>query len=217
MIGALLENLQSKKGCADFWNEVIKLADLHHPNVVALYKGARDDTSGSWATVTEFMVNGSLKTVLQKEYKNLDMGKRLLIAKDIAYGMEYLHGKNIVHFDLKSDNLLINLLNPQRPVCKVGDLGLSMFKRQTLVSGRMRGTLPCMAPELLHGSIDEVSEKVSFMFSFDTFVLHTLCLLLAPMCASMDEQLLNAMCEGDPVDEMLFVMRGKDLTMTTNV
>ncbi|KAL8088888.1 hypothetical protein AgCh_038594 [Apium graveolens] len=143
------------------------------------------------------MVNGSLKTVLQKEYKNLDMGKRLLIAKDIAYGMEYLDGKNIVHFGLKSDNLLVNLLNPQRPVCKVGDLGLSKFKRQTMVSGRMRGTLPWMAPELLHGSIDEVSEK-------------------APICASMDEQLLNAMCEGDPVDEMLFVMRGKDLTMTTN-
>lgn len=52
------------------------------------------------------------------------------------------------------------------------------------------------------------------------------------MFASMDEQLLDAMCdrlkpvlytekscivrEGDPVDEMLFVMRGKILTMTTN-
>lgn len=47
------------------------------------------------------------------------MGKRLLIAKEIAYGMEYLHGKNIVHLDLKSDNLLVNLLNPDRPVCKV--------------------------------------------------------------------------------------------------
>ena len=52
------------------------------------------------------------------------------------------------------------------------------------------------------------------------------------MFASMDEQLLDAMCdrlkpvlytekscivrEGDPVDEMLFVMRGKILTMNTN-
>ncbi|XP_074326359.1 cyclic nucleotide-gated ion channel 1-like isoform X3 [Apium graveolens] len=62
-----------------------------------------------------------------------------------------------------------------------------------------------------------------------------LCLALltrVPMFASMDEQLLDAMCdrlkpvlyteksyivrEGDPVDEMLFVMRGKILTMTTN-
>ncbi|WVY90127.1 hypothetical protein V8G54_035641, partial [Vigna mungo] len=55
---------------------------------------------------------------------------------------------------------------------------------------------------------------------------------LVPMFEKMDEQLLDAMCdrlkpvlfteesyivrEGDPVDEMLFVMRGKLLTITTN-
>ncbi|KAL8100953.1 hypothetical protein AgCh_032996 [Apium graveolens] len=46
---------------------------------------------------------------------------------------------------------------------------------------------------------------------------HKAAVIAVPMCASMDEQLLDAMCEGDPVDEMLFVMRGKILTMTTNV
>lgn len=40
---------------------------------------------------------------------------------DVAFGMEYLHGKNIVHFDLKSDNLLVNLRDPHRPICKVSD------------------------------------------------------------------------------------------------
>ncbi|KAF2315495.1 hypothetical protein GH714_039946 [Hevea brasiliensis] len=62
-----------------------------------------------------------------------------------------------------------------------------------------------------------------------------LCLALlmrVPMFEKMDEQLLDAMCdrlkpalyteesyivrEGDPVDEMLFIMRGKLITMTTN-
>lgn len=53
--------------------------------------------------------------------RNLDKRKRLLIAMDVAFGMEYLHGKNIVHFDLKSDNLLVNLRDPYRPICKVSE------------------------------------------------------------------------------------------------
>lgn len=38
---------------------------------------------------------------------------------DAAFGIEYLHEKNIVHFDLKSHNFLVNMRDPQRPVCKV--------------------------------------------------------------------------------------------------
>ncbi|TQE03060.1 hypothetical protein C1H46_011231 [Malus baccata] len=149
----------------DFWNEAIKLADLHHPNVVAFYGIVLDGPGGSVATVTEYMVNGSLRNALQKNEKSLDKRKRLMIAMDVAFGMEYLHEKKIVHFDLKSDNLLVNLRDPHRPICKVGDLGLSKVKCHTLISGGVRGTLPWMAPELLNGSSSLVSEKVD-VFSF---------------------------------------------------
>ncbi|WCJ30066.1 Protein kinase superfamily protein with octicosapeptide/Phox/Bem1p domain [Euphorbia peplus] len=149
----------------DFWNEAIKLAELHHPNVVAFYGMVLDGPGGSVATVTEYMVNGSLRNALQKNERSIDRRKRLLVAMDVAFGMEYLHEKNIVHFDLKSDNLLVNLRDPHRPICKVGDLGLSKVKCQTLISGGVRGTLPWMAPELLNGSSSLVSEKVD-VFSF---------------------------------------------------
>ncbi|CAL5053995.1 unnamed protein product [Urochloa decumbens] len=156
---------EQEKMRSDFWNEASNLADLHHPNVVAFYGVVLDGPGGSIATVTEYMVNGSLRTALLKNSKTLDKRKRLIIAMDTAFGMEYLHSKNIVHFDLKSDNLLVNLRDPQRPICKVGDLGLSKVKCQTLISGGVRGTLPWMAPELLNGSSSLVSEKVD-VFSF---------------------------------------------------
>ncbi|KVH94234.1 Phox/Bem1p [Cynara cardunculus var. scolymus] len=87
-----------------------------------------------------------------EQERSLDRRRKLIIAMDAAFGMEYLHLKNIVHFDLKCDNLLVNMRDPQRPICKVGDFGLSRIKRNTLVSGGVRGTLPWMAPELLNGS-----------------------------------------------------------------
>ncbi|CAK9314665.1 unnamed protein product [Citrullus colocynthis] len=149
----------------EFWREADILSKLHHPNVVAFYGVVQDGPGGTLATVTEYMVDGSLRHVLLSKDKHLDRRKRLIIAMDAAFGMEYLHSKNIVHFDLKCDNLLVNLKDSQRPICKVADFGLSKIKRNTLVSGGVRGTLPWMAPELLNGSSNKVSEKVD-VFSF---------------------------------------------------
>ncbi|KAK9076824.1 hypothetical protein SSX86_005158 [Deinandra increscens subsp. villosa] len=150
---------------ADFWKEALILSSLHHPNVVSFYGIVRDGPDGSLATVTEFMVNGSLKQFLQKKDRTIDRRKRLIIAMDASFGMEYLHGKNIVHFDLKCENLLVNMRDPHRPICKIGDLGLSKVKQHTLVSGGVRGTLPWMAPELLSGKNHMVSEKID-VYSF---------------------------------------------------
>ncbi|KAL1205615.1 putative serine/threonine-protein kinase SIS8 [Cardamine amara subsp. amara] len=149
----------------EFWGEAEILSKLHHPNVVAFYGVVKDGPGGTLATVTEYMVDGSLRHVLVRKDRHLDRRRRLIIAMDAAFGMEYLHSKNTVHFDLKCDNLLVNLKDPSRPICKVGDFGLSKIKRNTLVSGGVRGTLPWMAPELLNGSSSKVSEKVD-VFSF---------------------------------------------------
>lgn len=54
---------------------------------------------------------------------------------------------------------------------QVGDFGLSRIKCNTLVSGGVRGTLPWMAPELLNGSNNRVSEKVRVIFSFSRIII----------------------------------------------
>ncbi|KAI4985003.1 hypothetical protein ZWY2020_017633 [Hordeum vulgare] len=181
------QSSQADKLITEFWREAAIISKLHHPNILALYGVVNNGPGGTLATVTEFMVNGSLKKVLSRKDKYLDWRKRLLVAMDAAIGMEYLHSKDIVHFDLKCDNLLVNVKDPSRPICKVCHnssilitqvflisvsnvntlpiLVYQKMKQATMVSGGMRGTLPWMAPALLTMSGTKVSEKVD-VYSF---------------------------------------------------
>ena len=66
--------------------------------------------------VTEYMAGGSLKSALQRR-ADIVAGPltRVVLALDAAKGVEYLHSKAIIHFDLKSGNLLLGYRD-RRPV-----------------------------------------------------------------------------------------------------
>ncbi len=64
----------------------------------------------------------------QGEY--LPLSKRTALALDAAKGLAYLHAMDIVHFDLKPDNLLLD-----GAVVKVADFGLAKHKTRNFVSG----------------------------------------------------------------------------------
>jgi serine/threonine protein kinase len=72
--------LSSYKQTKDFWREAQILSKLHHPNVVAFYGVVPDGPEGTLATVTEFMVNGSLRHVLVKKEKYTNIFIFLLIS-----------------------------------------------------------------------------------------------------------------------------------------
>ena len=58
--------------------------------------------------VTEFLSGGSLFDYLHKKQQNLSEEQIINIMKDVSLGMSYLHGKNLLHCDLKSSNVLID-------------------------------------------------------------------------------------------------------------
>ena len=63
----------------------------------------------------------------------------ICIAEDIALGMAYLHGRKMLHCDLKSSNVLVDL-NWNVKLC---DFGLSKIKKSKLKKKSKQG-LPGM-------------------------------------------------------------------------
>ena len=115
-----------------------------------------------YAMVTEFLSGGSLFDFLHKEGESLEEEKIFYICKDMALGMSYLHGKNVLHCDLKSSNVLID----EYWNVKICDFGLSRIRntKKNKKNNNIRvGTPHWMAPEILKG---EKYEYESDVYSF---------------------------------------------------
>ena len=130
----------------EFASEVHILSRLRHPRVV-LWMGVVLEPN-NLSIVTEFMDKGSLGKVLhaRNPRTRLPANLRARWSHDIAEGMSYLHGQQIVHRDLTPNNVLVNRASQ----VKITDFGLSKIKTSRLSnrSGRQGAAFYC-APETL--------------------------------------------------------------------
>ncbi|MHC4550898.1 MAG: protein kinase domain-containing protein [Planctomycetota bacterium] len=101
-----------------FINEARSAAQLVHPNVVQVYDG------GSEGSITffsmEFIGQGSVEENLARDGK-IAWEEAILMVLEAAHGLEYAEKKQIVHRDIKPDNLMIN----DDGRVKIADLGLA--------------------------------------------------------------------------------------------
>lgn len=127
-----------------FKREVTILSNLEH---FAILPFVGVCTKAPFCIITEYMPGGSLFERLHKGPK-LDPTKLTIIAFGIAVGMEYLHGKGVIHRDLKSLNILLDADD----FPKICDFGMSRFinDEDDIVMSGNAGTAQWMAPEMLN-------------------------------------------------------------------
>mmetsp|Transcript_28789 Transcript_28789/g.76891 ORF Transcript_28789/g.76891 Transcript_28789/m.76891 type:complete len:429 (+) Transcript_28789:95-1381(+) len=144
-----------------------------HPNLIRVIEASIDTLP--YAIVVEYCPGGSLYDI-SKGGPRLTLGRfswdqRLKAALDIANGMAFLHEQNIVHRDLKAQNVL--LVHPIVSVtdvvhAKVCDFGLARYlpqeDHQTQLT-RDVGSWYFMAPEIFDTDGDHYDQKVD-VYSF---------------------------------------------------
>ena len=153
-----------------FEQEARAAGQINHPNILAVYDVGRHD--GTPYIVSELLEGESLARRLKDGA--LSTRKVIDYAGQIAAGLAAAHDKNLVHRDLKPDNLFITTEGR----VKILDFGIAKlttpadappqtgFPTET-AEGVVIGTIGYMSPEQLRGeSVDARSD----LFSFGTVV-----------------------------------------------
>jgi len=130
-----------------FMNEIEILAHLRHKNLVELY-GCTSRHSRELLLVYEYIPNGTVADHLHGRQSNsglLTWPVRLSIAIETARALAYLHASDVIHRDVKTNNILLD--NDFH--VKVADFGLSrLFPTDvTHVSTAPQGTPGYVDPE----------------------------------------------------------------------
>jgi tetratricopeptide (TPR) repeat protein len=119
-----------------------------HPNIVTIYD--MGDQEGQPYIVIPVMPGGDVEGLIEKATDHrLPLDKAVDIAKAVCRGLEYAHGKGIIHRDIKPGNVWLSADG----TAKIGDFGLALAVDLSRLTqpGMMVGTVTYMPPEQAMG------------------------------------------------------------------
>ncbi|XP_071983965.1 RAF proto-oncogene serine/threonine-protein kinase isoform X3 [Engystomops pustulosus] len=143
-----------------FRNEVAVLRKTRHVNIL-LFMGYM--TKENLAIVTQWCEGSSLYKHLHVQETKFQMFQLIDIARQTAQGMDYLHAKNIIHRDMKSNNIFLH----EGLTVKIGDFGLATVKSRWSGSQQVEqptGSILWMAPEVIR-----MQDNNPFSFQSDVY------------------------------------------------
>ncbi|KAL0847502.1 hypothetical protein Bca101_020748 [Brassica carinata] len=135
------------------------LIRLQSPFIVRCYgeEIAREErNSMQYNLILEYCSGKTIADLIEDNHGELLESEAKVFARDVLSGLTYIHDRNIVHCDIKPDNLLLSPTDVRFRstgyLTKIGDFGLAMEKGSLEYGdgyGHKRGTTRYMAPKLI--------------------------------------------------------------------
>ena len=195
-----------------FNNEIYILKNTNHPNIIKLYD--LKQTKTHFYLIQEYCNGGTLRSCLEKYMRatGFPFHQEIVqhIMRQICSGLEYLHSRNILHRDLKLDNILVNFnteadrnkLNFYNAQVKIIDFGFARYLKDGAVAASILGSPINMDPKILEKvkRIGGDNNPFGYDQSADIWSLGTLCFELLvgtpPFDGNNYEALLNKINNG---------------------
>jgi B-Raf proto-oncogene serine/threonine-protein kinase len=169
-----------------FKNEVAVLRKTRHVNVL-LFMGCV--SKPQLAIVTQWCESSSLYKHLHVHETKFALFTLIEIGRQTAQGMDYLHAKNIIHRDLKSNNIFLH----DDLTVKIGDFGLATAKTRWSGTRQFRqpsGSILWMAPEVIRMQVDNPYSFQSDVYAFGIVMFEMLAMQLPYSHISNKDQIL---------------------------
>ena len=147
---------QDKTFVSKFRVEAQSATGLTHPNIVNVYDVGDED--GIHYIVMELVEGITLKKYIEKRGK-LPYKEAISIAIQVANGMEAAHSHNIVHRDIKPQNIIIS----KEGKVKVTDFGIAKAASSATINSSAMGSVHYISPEQARGGY---SDQRSDIYSF---------------------------------------------------
>lgn len=172
-----------------FRQEAQSAAFLNHPNIAQVY--AIEEADDELFIALEYVEGSELKDIIDEDRLTID--EKWELAIEIANGIKAAHDKEILHRDIKSRNIMINVSGN----AKIMDFGLAKIAGSDRITqpGTTIGTTSYMAPEQLSG---EELDSRSDIWSYGV-VLYELFTGCLPFEAAYESAIMYAISEKDPV------------------
>jgi eukaryotic-like serine/threonine-protein kinase len=131
-----------------FQREAQAAARLVHPNIVQVFDSGRDEPTGQYFIVMEYIEGQSGAEILRDDGW-LDVDEALAIIDQACEGLHYAHRHGVVHRDVKPGNLL----RAREGEVKLADFGIAKATEQSSITqvGSVLGTAAYLAPEQARG------------------------------------------------------------------